>query len=177
LYAKDTQYPRTFGTKTNTLPKQARQGLIILSYRPIFNIMEVFRFPRTILCIYECLRLAFVIGAFVLLQPAGTASFPWLALITPGAMFMLMALFWRLNMDRYRSYGPLFTAGKGLSIITTIFWLFFIKSSMIRELFLSDTALFMVLGMVFFLVIGDILSVWLVITIIKSTSGGGNKCV
>jgi hypothetical protein len=139
--------------------------------------MEVFRLPRTILCVYECLRLAFLIGAFVLLQPEGTASFPWLALITPGAMFLLMALFWRLNMDRYRSYGPLFMAGKGLSIITTTFWLFFIKSSMIREMFLSDAALFLIPGIVFFLMIGDVLSVWLVTTIIKSTSGGGNKCV
>jgi len=126
---------------------------------------------------YECLRLTFLIGAFVLLQPAGIASFPWLALITPGAMFLLMALFWRLNMDRYRSYGPLFIAGKGLGIITTIFWIFFVKSSMIREMFLSDTALFLIPGIVFFLVIGDVLSVWLVITIIKSTSSGGNKCV
>jgi hypothetical protein len=139
--------------------------------------MEVFRLPRTILCVYECLRLAFVIGVFVLLQPEGTASFPWLALMAPGAMFLLMALFWRLNMTRYRSYGPLFMAGKGLGIITTIFWLFFVKSSMIREMFLSDAALFLIPGIIFFLVIGDILSVWLVTTIIKSTSGGGNKCV
>jgi len=127
--------------------------------------------------VYECLRLAFVIGAFVLLQPEGTASFPWLALVTPGAMFLLMALFWRLNMDRYRSFAPLYLAGKGLGIITTTFWLFFIKSSMITEMLLSDAALFLIPGIVFFLVIGDVLSVWLVITIIKSTSGGGNKCV
>ena len=139
--------------------------------------MEVFQPHRTALCIYECGRLAFVIGAFVLLQPAGTVSFPWLALITPGAMFLLMALFWRLNMDRYRSYGPLFMAGKGLSIITTMFWIFFIKSSMIRELLLSDEALLLIPGIIFFLVIGDILSVWLVITIIKSKNSGGNLCV
>ena len=112
----------------------------------------------------------------MLLQPAGTASFPWLALITPGAMFPLMALFWRLNIDRYRSYGSLYLAGKGLGIITTMFWLFFIKSSMMRESFLSDVTLFLMPGIIFFLVIGDILSVWLVVTIIKSTNGGGNKC-
>jgi len=151
--------------------------LIILPQHPIFNIMEVFRFPRTILCGYECLRLVFVLGAFVLSQPVGTMSFPWLALITPGAMFLLMALFWRLNMDRYRSFGPLYMAGKGLSIITTTFWLFFTKSSMIRELLINDAAIFLIPGIVFFLVIGDVLSVWLVITIIKSTNGGGNKCV
>jgi len=152
----------------------------LLDYSPIppyFNTMEVFRLHRTALCVYECLRLAFLIGAFVLLQPEGTASFPWLALITPGAMFLLMTLFWQLNMVRYRFYGPLYAAGKALSIITTTFWLFFIKSSMIRELFLSYTALFLIPGIIFFLVIGDIISVWLVITVIKSTSGGGTKCV
>ena len=168
---------RTVRSETNTLPKQARQGLIILPYRPILILMEVFRLHRTVLCIYECARLVFLIGVFVLLHPAGTESFPWLALITPEAMFLLMALFWRLNIDRYRSYGPLYTAGKALSIITTTFWLFFVKSSMIRELFISDTAVFLIPGIVFFLVIGDVLSVWLVITIIKSTNGGGNKCV
>jgi len=138
--------------------------------------MEVFRFPRTILCVYECLRLVFIIGAFTLLQPEGIASFPWLALITPGAMFPLMALFWRLNLARYRSFGPLFLTGKTVSIITTVFWLSFIKSSIIRELFLSDTALLIIPGIIFFLVIGDMLSGWLVVTIMKSTSGGGSKC-
>jgi len=121
--------------------------------------------------------MVFVIGAFVLLQPEGTASFPWLALITPGALFLLMAVFWRLNIDRYGSYGPLFMAGKALSIISTTFWIFFVKSSMMTELLLSDAALFLIPGIVFFLMIGDVLSVCLVITIIKSTSGGGNKCV
>jgi len=37
--------------------------------------MDVFSFPRTILCGYECLRLVFVIGAFVLLQPEGSGVF------------------------------------------------------------------------------------------------------
>jgi len=140
--------------------------------------MEVFRLRRTALCIYECMRLAFLVGAFKLLQPEGMAVFPWLALITPGAMFLLMAVFWRLNMVRYSSYCPLYLAGKGLSIITTMFWILWGKSSMIRELFLHVMALFIVPGIVFFLVLGDILSAWLVITMMESTSEcGGNKCV
>jgi len=64
----------------------------------------------------------------MLLQPEGAAPFPWLALIAPGAMFLLMALFWRLNIARYRVYGPLYLAGKGLSVVTAIFWLFFLES-------------------------------------------------
>jgi len=140
-------------------------------------VMEEFRLRRTVLCVYECLRLAFLLGAFALLQPEGTASFPWLALITPGALFLLMSLFWRLNLDCYQSYGPLYLAGKGMGIITTMFWLFFVKRSMISELLLSDAALLVIPGTIFFLVIGDILSVWLVITMIKSRNGGGNECV
>jgi hypothetical protein len=136
--------------------------LIILPYRLIFYSMELFRPLRTALCVYECMRLAFLIGAFVLLQPAGEITFPWLALITPGAMFLLMTLFWRLNVVRYRVYCPLYLAGKGLSVITTMFWIFFIKSYMIRELLFFGAALYIVPGIVFFLILGDILSVWLV---------------
>jgi hypothetical protein len=112
------------------------------------------------------MRLAFLVGAFVLLRPEGDTPFPWLALIAPGAMFLLMALFWRLNMARYRAYCPLYLAGKGLSVITAMFWLFFLKSYMIRELLFYKAALFMALFIVpciaFFLIVGDILSVWLV---------------
>jgi len=122
---------------------------------------------RTALCVYECMRLAFLVGAFVLLQPEGDAPFPWLALIAPGAMFLLMALFWRLNMARYRVYGPLYLAGKGISVITAIFWLFFLKSYMIGELLLYNAALFIAPGIAFFLILGDILSVWLVDRIMR----------
>jgi hypothetical protein len=98
--------------------------------------------------------------------------FPWLALITPGAMFPLMMLFWRLNISRYRAYGPLYLAGKGLSVITVIFWLFFVKNDMIRGLIFHGTAVFIVPGIVFFLLLGDMLSMWLVNTMIKTQDGG-----
>jgi len=132
--------------------------------------METLKPLRTALCVYECIRLAFLVGVFILLQPEGASAFPWLALITPGAMFLLIMLFWRINITYYRAYGPLYLAGKGLSIITTMFWLFFTKSSMIRELFYHDAALLIVPGIVFFLMLGDMLSIWLVNGIIKSTS-------
>jgi hypothetical protein len=108
------------------------------------------------------MRLAFLVGAFLLLQPEGAAAFPWLALITPGAMFLLMTLFWWLNMAVYHSYGPLYLAGKGLSIITTMFWLFFANNDMINELIYQKTAVFIAPGVVFFLVLGDMASIWLV---------------
>ncbi|MDR0455788.1 MAG: hypothetical protein LBH20_03785 [Treponema sp.] len=131
--------------------------------------MESSRLLRTVLCVYECMRLAFLVGTFVLLQPEGAITFPWLALIAPGAMFLLMVLFWRLNMSRYRVYGPLYLAGKGLSVITTMFWLFFVRSYMIRELLFYGAALIIAPGIVFFLILGDMLSVWLVGRMMRST--------
>ncbi|MDR2719099.1 MAG: hypothetical protein LBB89_13675 [Treponema sp.] len=131
--------------------------------------MEASRPLRTALCVYECMRLAFLVGAFMLLQPEGAAPFPWLALITPGAMFLLIALFWRLNMSRYGVYGPLYLAGKGLSVITSMFWLFLLKSYMIREMLFFGAALFIVPGIVFFLILGDMLSVWLVGKMMRGT--------
>jgi hypothetical protein len=104
-----------------------------------------------------------------LLEPAGSVSFPWLALITPGAMFLLIALFWRINISHYTVYAPLYIAGKGLSIITTLFWIFFAKSYMIRELILDNTASFIVPGVVLFMLLGDVLSAWLVSKIVKSS--------
>jgi len=124
---------------------------------------------RTALCVYECARLVFLVGAFVLLQPEGTIIFPWLALVTPGAMFPLMALFWRLDISRYRVYCPLYLAGKGISVITALLWLFFVKSYMIRELLLYEAAFFIVSAIVFFLILGDMLSVWLVSKMMRGT--------
>ena len=124
--------------------------------------MEAFRPLRLVLCVYECMRLAFLAGAYRLLQPEGTAAFPWLALITPGAMFLLMALFWMLDISLYRVFCPLYMAGKGLGIITTLFWLFFTKSYMISELYFHGIEELAVLGLTMFLLLGDMLSVWLV---------------
>jgi len=134
--------------------------------------MEAYRSPRTILCAYECLRLAFIIGAFVMLEPMGTAAFPWLALAAPGALFPLIALFWRISLGRYRAYAPLFIAGKSLCVLSTVFWLFIEKGSIMRELFL-DVAPLLIPGVMFFLIIGDLLAVWLAAAIMQSSRGGG----
>jgi hypothetical protein len=119
------------------------------------------------------MRLAFLVGVFLLLQPEGAAAFPWLALITPGAMFLLMALFWRLNLSNYRSFSPLYLAGKGLSIITTMLWLFFATNDLIRALLFHHTAVVIAPGIVLFLVLGDGLSIWLANIITKSTNERG----
>jgi hypothetical protein len=130
--------------------------------------MEVFRPLRTALCVYEGLRLGFWVGACVIMQPEGNTVFPWLAAITPGALFLLMALFWRLDIARYRIYCPLYLAGKGLSICTTMFWLFFSRNDMIRGLIFNGSLLIIILGMMFVIMLGDILSAWFVIKLARS---------
>jgi hypothetical protein len=103
----------------------------------------------------------------MVLQPEGEIPFPWLALITPGAMFLLITLFWQLNIRRYRLFSPLYLAGKGVSIITTMFWLFFAGNSIISKLLYSSMALYIIPGIVIFLLLGDMLSVWMVMILMK----------
>jgi hypothetical protein len=126
---------------------------------------------RAVLCFFEGIRFAFLVGSFIRLQPAGELAFPWLALITPGALFLLMALFWLLDVARYRVFCPLFLAGKGLSIITAVVWLFYEKSTIIKELLFDSKASYVVLGIVSFLVLGDLLSTVIAAKIMKVSEG------
>jgi len=116
---------------------------------------------------YECTRLGFITAVFMVLQPQAETPFPWLALITPGALFFLMALFWLLNA-RYLVFCPLYLAGKGFSVITAVFWLFFEGNDMIRELLYGRLALLIAPGIAFFLYLGDMLSAWAVVTVTKT---------
>ena len=125
------------------------------------------------LFIYECMRLVFMTGVFMVLQPEGETPFPWFALITPGALFFLMTLFW-LQDDRYSLFCPLYLAGKGFSVVTFMFWLFFTGNDMIREMLFDRLARYIAPGAVFFLLLGDMLSVWTVIIIMKGRKASNN---
>ena len=128
--------------------------------------METSRPLRITLCLYECMRLVFLTGVFMVLQPEAETPFPWLALITPGALFFLMALSW-LHDARYRFYCPLYLAGKGFSVVTFLLWIFFAGNDMIREMIYGNLARYIAPGTVFFLLLGDMLSVWTVIILMK----------
>ena len=123
------------------------------------------------LFVYECMRLVFLTGVFMILQPEGEAPFPWLALITPGALFFLMALFW-LQDPRYRLFCPLYLAGKGFSVVTFMLWIFFTGTDIIKELLFGKLALYIAPGTVFFLLLGDMLSVWTVVILMKGKKPG-----
>jgi hypothetical protein len=127
------------------------------------------------LFIYECMRLVFLTGVFMVLQPESETPFPWLALITPGALFFLMALFWLLDDTRYRLYYPLYLAGKGCGIVTFMFWIIFAGNDIIREMLYGKLARYIAPGAVFFLLLGDALSVWTVIIIMRGNKDSDNK--
>jgi hypothetical protein len=119
--------------------------------------MEASKPLRTALCVYESIRLAFLIEVFVILQPEGTMPFPWLALISPGAMFLLMTVFWWID-TRYALFSPLYLAGKIFSAFAVLFWFFLAKNDIIKQFLSSNTALFLTLGIPSFLLLGDTLS-------------------
>jgi hypothetical protein len=103
----------------------------------------------------------------MVLQPEAETPFPWLALITPGALFFLMALFWLLDISRYRLFGPLYLAGKGFGVITFMFWLFFTGSGMMRDMLYGNLARYIAPCTMFFLFPGDMLSVWTAFIIMR----------
>jgi len=109
----------------------------------------------------------------MVLQPEAETPFPWLALITPGALFLLMALFW-MQDARYSLFSPIYLAGKGFGIVTFTLWLFFTGNGMMGRLFYSKLAWFTVPGAVLFLLLGDALSVWTVIIIMKNKKNSDN---
>jgi hypothetical protein len=130
--------------------------------------MRGFKPTGTALCVYEGLRVVFLAAAVLVLQPEGGEAFPWLAAITPGALFFLMALFWRLDRSRYEAYGPLYLAGKRLSIIMALLWQFLIKSDTIQDMPASGPALFIVPGITVFFLLGDMLSAWQAARLMKT---------
>jgi hypothetical protein len=96
--------------------------LNILPLPFIFYTMDIFRPLRGGLFVYECLRLLYLIGSFVVLRPGG-GNFPWLVYAASNALFPLAALFVWLDISRYRLYLPLYAAGKGIGVCAMLGWL------------------------------------------------------
>ena len=88
-------------------------------------------------------------------------------MIVPGALFFFMALFLRLDLDRFRVYCPLYIAGKTLGIILTAIWIVISKIITIEGPIPDEKTFFVTLGIVIFMVLGEILSVKAVHIIFK----------
>lgn len=131
--------------------------------------MEVYRPLRAGLCIYECMRILFLLGAFVLLRPDGAAAaFPWLACVASNALFPLMTLFLWMNSSRYGAYEPLYTAGKCVCFVSVMGWCVFSRQTIIAALLSGGLFMPMLAGITGIL-FGDLLSVGAGLAIIKKT--------
>ena len=128
--------------------------------------MISFRPHGAVLCLYETARLFFITGAFAHSHAGSATSFPILPLLTPGALFFLMSLFWLLDATGHRAYGPLYLTGKALGIITAAVWILLADGHLARE-FVGGSERFFASGVVFFLIPGDLLSAWLAFRIMR----------
>ena len=134
-------------------------------FRAFLCFMETTRPLRAMLCLYEVARLGVLVGALLTLQP-GWAPLPLLAMIAPGALFLLMALFLLLDLTRYEAYGPLFLVGKGLSVVTVGVWLALMDINTIFEI-PDFTEFRWALGTIMFLGPFDVLSACMAAAIIR----------
>jgi hypothetical protein len=118
--------------------------------------MKIYRPLRFCLLFYEFIRL------FTLLWVAGEAPqeepFPWLVYGTANALFLFMALFLLADLAGYRSYIPLYTAGKTLAAFSALGWVFFSRLQLTLAIIEGDPETLALLGGVLSIAGGDLLS-------------------
>jgi hypothetical protein len=117
---------------------------------------------RTVLFIYELLRLVTLLGVVGGLAPAGGSVFfplPWLFYAVPNALFPLMTLFVRLDGFSYRPYVPLYTAGKVIAAAVLLGWAVFSFQEILPALAMNPGGAFFVLGSLVFMLAGDLFSI------------------
>jgi hypothetical protein len=121
--------------------------------------MGTYRPLRGILLVYELIRLAALISAIGRTAPAGEGVvFPALVYGGANALFLLMALFVWLDPLRYEVYVPLYTAGKVISVVSALGWCFFSLERFFNAAFTHDSGIFITLGLLLCITLGDILS-------------------
>ena len=107
-----------------TCPPHLCRFFFPLDYYPrtfYFLCMGIIRLLRPGLFVYECVRILLLAFTLVFIMPE-TSAIPWLAFTASGALFPLMALFMWIDADRYKTYLPLFIAGKCIGIFSLLCW-------------------------------------------------------
>jgi hypothetical protein len=123
--------------------------------------MNITRFLKPVVFIYESIKLI-VIAVILTIQGEAPGSLTNIILAAPGALFPLMALFIWLDIDRYKAYLSLFSAGKCISLFLLTGWLItYQQATMIGKLF--SVPVYAELA----LLCGDLLTLGAVLLIIK----------
>ncbi|MDR2258492.1 MAG: hypothetical protein LBE14_05015 [Treponema sp.] len=135
--------------------------------------MEIYRPLRAALFLYECVRLAALIGVFGFLRPGdGAGAFPWLVYTVPNALFPLMALFvWR-RFSRYAAYVPLYVSGKCIALAAIFGFCLFSRQDLYTAVYLRNPGVFIILGSLLFLLFGDLLSAAGGLALVKKLQSG-----
>ncbi|MDR1566917.1 MAG: hypothetical protein LBS48_06530 [Treponema sp.] len=122
---------------------------------------------RGALFFYESFRLLLLAALFAFFSPLEGAEkgavFPYLAYAGPNALFPLMTLFLWLRLEEYRSYLPLYLAGKLIALTAFYTWgLFSFVPALGAGYFGTGdiTAVVVLLGGSFFLSFGDVFSIF-----------------
>jgi hypothetical protein len=120
--------------------------------------MEVYRPLRGGLFVYECIRLFFLVGAFVALRPGeGAMAFPWLACVVPNALFPLMTLFLWVDASNYAGYRPLYISGKCISLVSEAAWFVFSRQDLYAAVYGGGRSVLIIIG-ILGIISGDTLS-------------------
>jgi hypothetical protein len=119
--------------------------------------MKIYRPLRFCLLFYEFIRL------FTLLLVVGRAApreeaFPWLVYGTANALFLFMALFLLADLSWYRSYIPLYGAGKMLAAFSAMGWVFFSRFRLTLAIIEGSPEILALLGGILGIAGGDLLS-------------------
>ncbi|MDR0878591.1 MAG: hypothetical protein LBN21_11100 [Treponema sp.] len=133
--------------------------------------MEVSRPLRAALFIYECIRLAVLVGMFMLLRPDG-GEFPVLVYSVSNALFLLMAVFLLIDPVKYGSYASLYLAGKCISLFSILLWFVFSRADLYTAQLMENPAVFVVLRALLFLLMGEIISAICGLVLVKKGKRG-----
>jgi hypothetical protein len=141
--------------------------------------MEIYKPLRTVMFLWDCLRLLALTALFMFFSPLEGARmngiFPYLVYVTPNALYPLMTLFLLVAPDEFKKYLPLYIAGKVIALAAFYAWAVFSFSpaqlgvyfALRLDTFTRELAL---LGGSFVLSLGDVFSIfmgWILLNKIK----------
>jgi hypothetical protein len=149
-------------------PSHTISHLIKLNLLINFNIMVLIRILKPFLFFYECARTFAMICMFAYLF-YGTDYLSYLAFAAPAAIFPIMALFIWIDTAGFKSYIPLYIAGKSIAIFTMTVWFTVSRISMITGIYTFQEA-----GEILF-ISGDLLALAAIIVIFTSLQKSLNK--
>jgi hypothetical protein len=125
--------------------------------------MEIYRPLRVILFGYDLVRLVVMIRLLVLFVPLegiqGEGVFPYLFYAVPNGLFPLITLFLWIRVSLYRSFIPLYLAGKTLAMVAVFAWIIFSRQLIAQALAINTGGTISIVGAAMLLSIGDFLSI------------------